>query len=647
MDPKIMWLFAFVALYWSYSIYWGVKSAIISHTAVDYFIAGRQITVWVFVLAATATSFSGWTFIGHPALIYRDGFQYAYASFYAILIPFTGVILLKRQWMIGKRFGFVTPGEMLSHYYQSNTVRLLVIIIALVFSIPYLGLQLRASGFLFNILTDGALSVEVGMWLLSTVVLLYVMVGGLRAAAYVDALQVILLALGIIFIGSFTLYYTAGWEGFTKALATLTISDEIRTPQGYSHYIAIPATIHWVSDGSQSSSGIWTSSMIFTYTIALMGIQSAPAFSMWAFSNHDPRPFAPQQVWASSLGIGFILVIFTAIQGIGGHFLGADSVFNEQHPELVHNMMGAGLSGKDLMDVSSQSEMLVPLLIYLIGDHFPFMVGLLAVCAIAAMQSTASAYMSTASSILTRDLLKYFFLPNASHLQQRIVGRIFTVLVVVAALMVATHANDALVLIGGLAVAYGLQMWPALVGICWVPWFTREGIVAGLIVGLLAVTLTESIGVFFMPWGRWPLTIHSAGWGIVLNFIVTCAVSAMTQKNITYRHRLRIYSFLQQHDYLTPEKAKLKPFAWALVLFWFFFSIGPGSILGNDFFSNPNQPETWFFGIPSIWLWQITFWILGVYMMWFLAYKMELATCAKKEFKALQDDIGDVKLTKN
>ena len=33
--------------------------------------------------------------MGHPGLIYRDGFPYAYASFYAITIPFTGVIFKK------------------------------------------------------------------------------------------------------------------------------------------------------------------------------------------------------------------------------------------------------------------------------------------------------------------------------------------------------------------------------------------------------------------------------------------------------------------------------------------------------------------------------------------------------------------------
>ena len=198
---KVTWLFIFVVLYWAYCIYWGVRGAMTAKTASDYFIAGRGISLWVFVLAATATSFSGWTFMGHPGLIYRDGFQYAYASFYAITIPFTGVMFLKRQWMLGKRFGFVTPGEMLSEYFRGDLIRILVVVVAMCFSIPYLGLQLRASGFLFNVLTDGALSVNVGMWLLSAVVFIYVASGGLRAVAYVDTLQCILLAGGIIAIG--------------------------------------------------------------------------------------------------------------------------------------------------------------------------------------------------------------------------------------------------------------------------------------------------------------------------------------------------------------------------------------------------------------------------------------------------------------
>ncbi len=651
MDPKIVWLFIFVVLYWSYCIFWGIKGALSAKTASDYFIAGRTISLWVFVLAATATSFSGWTFMGHPGLVYRDGFQYAYASFYAITIPFTGVIFLKRQWMLGKRFGFITPGEMFATYFKSDTIRLLVVLVALIFSIPYLGVQLRASGFLFNVLTDNMLSVDVGMWLLSAVVIIYVASGGLRAVAYVDTMQAILLALGIIGVGVIALFYVGGWENLNNGIAALAESDTKRTPDGYSHYIAIPGVIQFVSNGPSAAGGAWTGIMILTYMFALMGIQSAPAFSMWSFSNSSPKPFAPQQVWASAFGIGLIMFVFTAIQGIGSHFLGADLQFLANHPDLANNVMGTGLDGKDLMDSDGKQGMLVPQLIYLVSDIAPWLVGLLSVCALAAMQSTGAAYMSTAGGMLTRDVLKRFIMPHASHSAQKLFGRLGVVIIVLLALLVATTSKDALVLLGGLAVAYGFQMWPALIAICWWPFLTRRGIIVGLIAGLTAVTMTESLGAVIFTslgmeplWGRWPLTIHSAGWGIIFNLGLAILVSMFTQDEKNLAHRMTFHNFLREHASLSASKRALVPLAWIITLVWFFFGIGPGAVIGNTIFGNPNDASTWMFGMPSIWTWQLLWWALGVFMMWFLAYKMEMSTVPNKEVTALHEDIGDIHL---
>ena len=641
MDAKIVWLFVFVLLYWAYCIYWGIRGAMAARTASDYFIAGRGLSLWVFVLAATATSFSGWTFMGHPGLLYRDGFQYAYASFYAITIPFTGVMFLKRQWMLGKRFGFVTPGEMLSYYCNdAKLIRILVVIVALIFSVPYLGVQLRASGFLFNVLTNDLFSINVGMWLLSAIVFIYVASGGLRAVAYVDTLQCILLAFGIVAIGVMALNFVGGFGKLNEGIAALSQMDTKRTPDGYSHYIAIPGVIQFVSAGPKAIGGAWTGIMILTYMFALMGIHSSPAFSMWAFSNRDPSPFAPQQVWASSFGIGLILFVFTAFQGMGSHFLGANVAFMEAHPDLVNNLLGEGLGGIDLMASEGKQGMLVPQLIYLAPAWAG---GLLAVCALAAMQSTGAAYMSTAGAMLTRDLLRVFVLPNATHAQQKLYGRIGVLIIVLAALVVATTSTDALVLLGGLAVAYGFQMWPSLMAVCWFPWFTRQGITLGLIAGLIAVTCTETIGqsLGITAWGRWPLTIHAAGWGILFNLGVCIIVSAATQDDREHTRRMVFHNFLREHASLSPEKRSLVPTAWIIALVWFFFGIGPGAVMGNWVFGNPNDPASWLFGMPSIWAWQILWWALGVFMMWFLAYKMEMSTVPLKEVEALRGDIAD------
>ena len=647
MEAKVVWLLVFVVLYWAYCVYWGVRGHLQAKTASDYFLAGRGISIWVFILAATATSFSGWTFMGHPGLIYRDGFPYAYASFYAITIPFTGVMFLKRQWMLGKRFGFVTPGEMLSNYFKSDFIRILVVLVALVFSVPYLGIQLRASGFLFNVLTDGWLDVNIGMWLLSAVVFIYVATGGLRAVAYVDTVQCILLAGGIIVIGIIALANIGGFGALIDGIAGLSQIDKKLTPDGYSHYIAIPGVIQYVKSGTQAVGGAWTGIMVLTYMFALMGIQSAPAFTMWSFSNKSVEPFAPQQVWASSFGIGLILMVFTATQGIGAHFIGADLSMAAAHPDLVNNVMGSGLNGKDIMDTAGKQGMLVPQLIYLMSDSAPWLVGILSVCALAAMQSTGAAYMSTAGGMLTRDIVKRFVIPNANHNIQKILGRIGVGIIVLAALLVATVSKDALVLLGGLAVAYGFQMWPSLIAVCWWPFLTRAGVTIGLIAGLIAVTLTESMGrdVFgITAWGRWPLTIHSAGWGIIFNLGLAIIISYFTQSSADTEHKMKFHSFLRDHASLSDEKRRLIPTAVIITLLWFFFGIGPGAVIGNWIFGSPLDPNTWIFGIPSIWAWQILFWMLGVYVMWMLAYKMEMSTPPSKKFEALTDDIGDKQL---
>jgi solute:Na+ symporter, SSS family len=649
MSPKVVWLFVFVALYWSYCIFWGIKSARMAKTASDYFIAGRQISMWVFILAATATSFSGWTFMGHPGLIYRDGFQYAYASFYTIAIPLTGVLFLKRQWMLGKRFGYVTPGEMLADYFQGDAIRILTVVVALLFSIPYLGVQLGASGYLFNVLSDGLIATNVGMWILSLVVLIYVASGGLRAVAYVDTVQCILLALGIIITGFIALDALGGWSSFQEGLAKLGASDVGKWGTtgefgggDYNAYFAIPGVIQYTAGLGKETpvGGVWTGVMVLTYMLALMGIQSAPAFTMWAFGNNSPKPFAPQQVWASSFAIGLILFFFTATQGMGGNLLGANPAVNE-----------AGLAIAQVLpeSIAGKPDSIIPHYFNLIADAAPWLVGLLAVCALAAMQSTGAAYMSTAGGMLTRDIIKRYINPTASHATQKLFGRIGVFFIVISALTVATFSSDALVLLGGLAVAFGFQMWPSLAAVTWFPFITRQGATWGLFFGLLGVIFTEKFGLSILGmvgidlWGRWPLTMHSAFWGMLLNLSVCLIVSARTQSGNAFAHRMKYHNFLREHASLSISKKGLVPVAWGVTLAWMFFGVGPGAVLGNDIFGAPDAGvDGWTFGIPSIWAWQILFWVLGVGMMWFLAYKMEMSTVPDKEVEALVDDIGDI-----
>ncbi len=609
MEPKFAWLITFVSIYWAYCLFWGFKGARSAKTSTDYFLAGRSIGIWVFVLAATATSFSGWTFVGHPGKIFTDGLPYAFASFYALTIPFTGVLFLRRQWVLGKAYRYITPGEMYSDYYGGNSIRLLTVLVAFLFSVPYLGVQLRASGALFNVLTDGLVSVNFGMFTLSAIVMIYVASGGLRSVAFVDCAQAILLALGITILGGIAIYYAGGYGGFTTGLADIVMADvtsgQNLTADGYSMKVAIPGSIQMVSAGSKATGGPWTGIMCMTYMFALMGIQSSPAFSMWAFANKTSKAFRWQQVVASSIVIGVLLFSFTIFQGLGGHILIANGVLD-----------------------SANDNNLVPQLINLLSDAAPWLVGLLAVCALAAMQSTGAAYMSTFSAMVTRDIYAKFISPNASDKNQKLSGRIFVIIVTGAALIVAANSSQAIVMLGGLAVAYGFQMYPALIGICYYKGFTQKGVVTGLVVGLIAVTLTDRTSAWFgVPWGAYPLTIHSAGWGIFFNLIITFLVSHFSAETDAERNnKAKKHQLLQAVSGMNSARKKKIRLAWILTLIWFLVGFGPFATIGNTIFSDPNSPALWApFSLPSIWVWQIMFLGYGIFVMWFLAFHMGMS----------------------
>jgi Na+/proline symporter len=534
-------------------------------------------------------------------------------------------------------------------------MRILTVIIALFFSVPYLGIQLRASGVLFNILTDGLFSVNVGMWMLAVIVALYVGLGGLRSVAYVDTAQCILLWAGIVSLGIISVNFAGGWDSLTGKYGDIVAwinsgganvpawadPEAVKvflankkaiisiTPDGYSNFVAVPGVIQWVPSQATAVGGVWTGIMVLTYMFALMGIHASPAFSMWAFANKNPKPFPLQQVWASTLGIGFALFIFTTMQAMGGWVL-----------SLMPAASGGTILPLDRLVGGGQAN-LVPYLIHLMKDTAPFAVGLLAICALAAMQSTGAAYMSTASGMLTRDIVKRFIKKDMSETGQTQWGRITVLIVVGSALIFSTFVPGAIVMLGGFATSFGFMMYPALIATLYWPFLTREGVVTGLICGIIAVIVTFRFDLG-LPWGYNPLTIYCAGWGILFNLPVAILVSFFTQPDAKEKERrMGYHTFLKEHAGLPEDKRHLIKFGWIVTLIWFLFAIGPFCVIGNTIFGDPMQPATWINGMPSIWIWQILWWILGIGMMWFLAYKLQMSTNITTTFEALKHDIYD------
>jgi hypothetical protein len=277
---------------------------------------------------------------------------------------------------------------------------------------------------------------------------------------------------------------------------------------------------------------------------------------------------------------------------------------------------------------------LVPRYLLTLVASSPWFTALLAVCALAAIHAMVSLFAATTGTIIVRDVFLRYLTPRAKPVQQKFYARCSIAAVIGAALLLATFAPTAQAQMGSLALGFAVQLWPALTGVCWFPWITRQGVTVGLVAGLLGVLFTDTLGAsicaflgFDLPWGRWPWTIHSAGWGIFLNVVSCTVVSWISANKFERSHRLAFHSLYARAIALPARQRLLRPVAWSLTLIWFFFALGPGAVLGNDLLGPPNGGATsWVMGVPSLWAWQMMWWALGVLILWFLAYRMQMST---------------------
>ena len=639
MPEKSVWLFLFILLYASFCFFWGVRgSKFNSENPQKYYLADKNVSSWVFFFAGTAATFAGLTILSQASLIFNDGFQYVGTAFVAITVPLGSIFFFKRQWMLSRKFGYITPGEMYYDYYRSDALRIITVLVTFFVAIPLLAVFFGATGFLINILSDGYISRDLGMWVISTIVLFYVTRGGFKSVVSVGVIQSWLYFLTVIILGLIIYYFVGNFETFGKALAKIAstpISNWGNTNGygggDYNGYFALPGVIQWVAGLGKNPAvgGPWTAMMIFTFAISFMGIILSPSFSMWSYTAKHPKVFSYYQIWGSAVVIGFLLFIFSTYQGIGASLLGASSEINIK-----------GLSINTVLpEVSSKDHSLIVYhIINLMENSALWVTGLLAVGIIAAIQSTAAAFLMTSGSIITRDLYKTYVNKNITWKNELIAVRLITMLIFLAALYLATFAKPAMVIFSGISISIAFQFLVVLLGLVWFPWINKGAATAGIIVGIIIVILTETIGQQIsgnrLPWGRWPLTIHSGVWGLLFNVFVCFSVSAfsaLTKMDKHRYHRQKFHDFLNEHMGIHPSRTKLRSFAYVIALIWLFFGAGPGQVLGNNFFGSPDSGyDAWILKIPSLWGYQLIWWFLGIGLIWFLANKMDLSTLPNK-----------------
>jgi len=642
MTAKIYSLILFLSLYWFVCIYIGFKTQKQVTVPVDYFIFGRQVPSWSYITIVTGTIFSGWIFFVQPSLIFINGLSFAMTSLFVIAIPLIGILFSKRQWMFSKKFGFVTPGEMIGTYFKSDILRVLVVIVTLGFAIPFIAMQLYLGGLLISILSDELIGPGSAAILVGAVMMIYLNLGGIRSIIYINAFQFLFFIFGIICIGFITYDFVGGWDLLNESLSRIASLKEnlFNIKESYEAYLSVPGTIKSVDllDDSLSYNGIWTTSMILTFVFALTGIQMSPNVSMLTFASKEVKYFGTQQIWFSAFLMGFLLIFFTAGIGAGSILLGGNYIVNESGNN-ISNIIPTNIFPNEI-------ESLIPHLINLIGEYSIIFFSILGICAISSVQATSSLYL-TSSAIITRDILKRFFFRNMNNQEQIFSSRITLMVLFVVSLLLAARFGDEIFSLGSFSLAIACQMFVPLIAMCYISWLTAQGVSLGIVVGIIAVFFTESVGqIIFgdlIVWNKWPLTIHSSVWGLAFNIAAATAISFITQNTKETNHKFKFHDFINDHKTYALSRRSLKPSAWIITAAWIFFALGPGLIMGNELFGKPINVESWSFGIPSIWVWNIVFWILGILLVWFLAIKMEMSTSPNKTIVSQVEDVGSLR----
>lgn len=556
----------------------------------DFVDAGLSLPPWVIIFAGAGVTLASIGLPDHLLLLASYGLQYNQVAIGIICVALCAAIAQKRIWLAARLTSLRTLGDLLGDYFGSTALRIYMLVVLFLFSIPFAAMGLSQAGSLVSAASANDIPPGLAIWSIAFALFLCSVIGGWRGIAYLVATQSVLVLALTIFFGGFT--------GFTFDKLAFATSG-IVTAAGVLPD-KIPGVIQFTAGIGKEmpSGGLWTTFAGLTFALSLGGMAISPGFSFLALTSAPRRGFAFSQVWMiAGVAAGSLMLI---------------------GPILAAEIAASG----SLTAFANRLAMLDPM----VAAGF-------AVLLVTSCQIAVAFFAGSGASVCTIELTGRYIIPGMDQRATRFAARVTLALVYGAVAAIASYAPLSATIFSSLTLSLSMQLLPAVLGLCWVRWISRSGVLAGLIVGTLCVAFTESFGLVLferlfvdLPWGRWPLSVHSAGWGLVTNFAACLLVSLFTRSGQERDRRGRLHDAFAESQPARSGSQAVTTAKWSLTLLWAFFALGPGAILGNTFFSEPVFSGVVVApGVPSLLIWQVLFWFVGVFIVWWLAYQGRLS----------------------
>jgi sodium/proline symporter len=420
----------------------GIVAARMTKDLNDYVLGGRRLGAGVAALSAGASDMSGWLMLGLPGAMYVGGMS-------EIWLPIGLAVGAYLNWQfVAKPLRVytevsndsITVPDFFENRFrdQSKILRVVSAIVILVFFTFYTSSSLVGGAILLE--NSFGMDYKLALWVGAAVILSYTLFGGFLAASWTDFIQGILMFFALIVVPIVAIFELGGWNETVQKIGAIDPSH-LDVYSGATA-IGVVSLLAW-------GLGYFGQPHIL---VRFMGLKS---------TKDVPKARLIGMVW-------MILSLFGAVfVGFAGIAYFADSPL--QNAETVFIMFSQVLFN-------------------------PWVAGFLLAAILSAIMSTVDSQLLVSSSALANDFYKSLFRRNASKKEEMIVGRIAVLgIAIIAILLGYDPESKVLELVSYAWAGFGAAFGPVIILSLFWKRMTRNGALAGIIVGAVTVIVWSSL----------------------------------------------------------------------------------------------------------------------------------------------------------
>ncbi len=334
------------------------------------------------------------------------------ASSSALVIPVCLFFIGTRLWALGKRHGFMTPVQMFRDRWECRHIGTVIFAVQAVLLVPYIIIAVMGGGTVLQAITNGYVPFWLGGAIVSSVVMAYVFLGGMRGTAWVNALQTTLFLL----FGTIAVFVIGGgMGGFTEAMEAL---------------LASPATSPLLTRERISP---W---YFFSYTFIPLSSIAFPHICIFCMTAQNVRyfrktivlyPICMLLIWLPSVFLGVVANQATAVPAIQTKL--------EARAELASP--NAVLTPTDRARLRAQAAG-DDVILRLVDGYAPLWLAALLGAAVMAAVMASDSQILALSTMFTEDIFAFYQgTKRFGHDMQVWTGRAFVVIVTAVAYFIA------------------------------------------------------------------------------------------------------------------------------------------------------------------------------------------------------------------